>query len=275
MTQGRAIDKVQDMEKNKSISPLPGFGINRAKQLLDIMLPPTCPGCRAIVGSPGGLCPDCWEKVTFISGPGCSVCGRPFEYSPSQKGDGAGVICGSCAREAPPFSRARAAFLYDDASRKMVLSFKHADKVEWAGLFSTMLERVGGDLIADCNLIVPVPLTRAKLFSRRYNQSGEIARTLSKRAGKTFAPGLLTRVGLSKGKKPTQGGLSRRGRYENVRGVFKVPNTASSKLAQCSVLLIDDVFTTGATVTSATRALLAAGAKNVDVLTLAMVPGPK
>lgn len=265
------------MEKNKIISG--------ARRLLDVMLPPTCPGCRAIVGPPGGLCPECWEKITFISDPGisgpgvsgsgCSVCGHPFEFSgPPTSAEGA-VICGACARETPPFGRARAAFVYDDASRKMVLAFKHADQTEWAGLFATMLMRAGQELIDDCDLIIPIPLSRKKLFSRRYNQSGEMARKLSINSGKAFAPGLLERIPVRGAKKASQASLSRRARFENVRGVFKVPVKNASKLQGKSVLLVDDVLTTGATVRAASRALISAGAKNVDVLTLALVFGPK
>ena len=264
------------MEKNKIISG--------ARRLLDVMLPPTCPGCRAIVGPPGGLCPECWEKMTFISDPdvsgsGCAVCGHPFEFSgppTSAEGPEKGtVICGACARKTPPFGRARAAFIYDDASRKMVLAFKHADQTEWAGLFATMLERAGQELIDDCDLIIPVPLSRKKLFSRRYNQSGEMARKLSINSGKAFAPGLLERIPVRGAKKASQASLSRRARFENVRGVFKVPVKNASKLQGKSVLLVDDVLTTGATVRAASRALISAGAKNVDVLTLALVFGPK
>ena len=284
MTQRRLIDKVLVMEKSQTISG----AISGARQLLDVMLPPTCPGCRAIVGPPGGLCPECWEKVTFISDPdisgsGCSICGHPFEFSgefsgPSTTDDGPikdMAICGPCAGETPPFGRARAAFVYDDASRKMVLAFKHADQTEWAGFFATMLMRAGQELIDDCDLIIPVPLSRKKLFSRRYNQSAEIARKLSKRSGKPFAYDLLSRIPVRGAKKASQGNLNRRARFENVRGVFKVPVKNASQLQGRSVLLVDDVLTTGATVRAASRALIKAGVKNVDVLTLALVSGPK
>ena len=284
MTHSSSIDKVLEMEKSKNTDGSAIFGISSMKQLLDVMLPPTCPCCRAIVSPPGGVCPECWEKITFISAPdtsssGCSVCGHPFEYSAELPGNETGnknsVICGSCARDEPPFGRARAAFIYDDISRKMVLAFKHSDQTQWAGLFATMLERAGRELINDCDLIIPVPLSRAKLFSRRYNQSAEMARQLAKRSGKPFAPGILSRIPARGAKKPTQARLSRRARFENVRGVFKVLPKSAPNIEERSVLLVDDVLTTGATVRSATRALLAGGAKNVDVLTLAMVPGPK
>ena len=157
----------------------------------------------------------------------------------------------------------------------MVLAFKHADQTEWAGFFASMLERAGQELIPDCDLIIPVPLSRKKLFSRRYNQSAEIARQLAKRSGKHFAPGLLGRIPTRGTKKASQASLGLRARFENVRGVFRVPAKYAPRLQARSILLVDDVLTTGATVRSAARTLMAAGAKNVDVLTLALVSAPK
>ncbi|MDH5489263.1 MAG: ComF family protein [Rhodospirillaceae bacterium] len=263
------------MEKNHITRPPTFFAVSAAKRLLDVMLPPTCPGCKTIVSPPGGLCPECWEKITFISAPTCSVCGHPFEFSGNSEIEREGLICGPCARTTPPFSRARAAFMYDDFSRKMVLAFKHADQTHLAKFFAAQLERVGGELINECDLIIPIPISRTKLFSRRYNQSAEIARILARNSAKDFHPGVLKRIGARGNKKSTQANLSRRARFENVRGVFVVPSAMARRLKGKSILLVDDVLTTGATVTEATRTLLRAGAKNVDVLTLALVGGPK
>lgn len=278
MTQQAVIDKVLVMEKTKTNATQTILNAIGVTKLLDIMLPPTCPGCRTIVSPPGGLCPECWEKITFISAPTCSVCGHPFEFlreNEAGEHDINGIICGACARTDPPFGRARAAFIYDDFSRKMVLAFKHSDHTHLAGFFASQLERVGRQLIDDCDVIIPVPISTMKLFSRRYNQSAEIARILASSCGKKYAPGLLRRSAPTQGKKSTQANLSRRARFENVRGVFNVPSASVAKIVGTSVLLVDDVMTTGATITEATRTLLRAGAKNVDVLTLALVSGPK
>jgi len=263
------------MEKSDITSLRTFFAQSVAKKLLDVMLPPTCPGCKTIVSPPGGLCPECWEKITFISAPTCSTCGHPFEFSGMGEDNLKGVICGSCARTPPPFGRARAAFIYNDASRKMVLAFKHADQTHLAGLFAAMLHRVGAELINDCDLIIPIPISTMKLFSRRYNQSAEIARVLARNSAKAFAPSALKRISTPRGKKSSQANLSRRARFENVRGVFIVSPRMAQRLKGKSVLLVDDVLTTGATITEAARIIVRAGAKNVDVLTLALVPGPK
>lgn len=237
-----------------------------ATRALEWLLPPTCPGCRAQVSAPGGLCPDCWERITFLGNPQCSTCGFPFTFQVGPLG-GEETLCGDCAREHPPWKRARAAFSYDDASRDLVLAFKHADRTDWAPLFAAWLERAGAELIGDADVIVPVPLHWMRLYSRRYNQAAEIARALSNRAAVPFAPQLLVRPKRSK----SQGRLGRRARFLNVQGAFRVPSCQMAALEGKCVLLIDDVLTTGATVGTAAKALLSAGARQVDVLTLARV----
>lgn len=198
--------------------------------------------------------------MQFVLAPLCPRCGAPL---PDGLGDGA--LCGGCVEAPPPWSRARAVFLYDAASRAMVLRFKHADRTDAAPAFARWMVRAGADLVADAEVVVPVPLHRWRLFTRRYNQAALLGAGIAKAGTLAFAPDALARV------RPTvpQGTFDRRARQKNVRGAFAVarPSAIEGK----AVLLVDDVLTTGATVGECARALLGAGARSVDVLTLARV----
>lgn len=227
--------------------------------LLDTLLPPLCLGCRRLVDRPGQLCPDCWGKVRFIAPPFCACCGLPFG-----RDEGAGTLCPTCIAEPPAFEQARSVFVYDAHSRDLVLGLKHADRTERAPAFGRWLARAAGDL-ADCDLIVPVPLHRWRLWRRRYNQSALLALALARETGRPAAVDLLVRP------KPTsgQGGLGREARRRNVAGAFAL--RPGRDVADKRVLLVDDVFTTGATVGACARVLKRAGASRVDVVTLARV----
>jgi ComF family protein len=241
--------------------------LRRAGRLvLDAVLPPQCLACDAVTAEPGGLCPACWEAATFLSAPMCACCGYPFELGAAE---GAG-LCGACLRQAPGFDRARAVFAYDDASRGLVVGFKHADRTHGAPAFARWLARAGAELIAGCDLIAPVPLHRWRLWARRYNQAALLAHELAALAARPCVPDLLLRVRAT----PSQGRLGRRARVRNLRRAFAVNPRRAGDLPGRRVLLIDDVHTTGATVEEAARALRAGGAAAVDVLTLARVIRP-
>ncbi len=233
---------------------------------LDLVLPPQCLSCGAIAEGEASLCAGCFSGIRFLSQPLCDGCGYPFEL-----GEGAtAALCAACLRRAPSFDRARAVFVYDDESRGLVIGFKHADRTHAAPAFARWLARAGAELINECDLIAPVPLHRWRLFSRRYNQAALLALALARLTAKPCVPGLLRRVRAT----PSQGGLGRLGRARNVRGAFAVTERERERLAGRRVLLIDDVLTTGATAVEAARALKAAGAAAVDVLTLARVVRP-
>ena len=166
----------------------------------------------------------------------------------------------------PAFDRARAIFAYDETSRSPILALKHADRLDLVPGFAQWLERSGRTLLAGANLIVPVPLHRLRLWRRRYNQAAELARALGKRASRPVAVGALERIRATE----SQGAMtSARGRRRNVRGAFRVREPA--QVNGQSILLIDDVLTTGATAEACARALKRAGAARVDVLALARV----
>ncbi|MBT6093523.1 MAG: ComF family protein [Rhodospirillaceae bacterium] len=233
-----------------------------AERLLDWVLPPQCLACGAASGRHGALCGDCWEQADFLTAPWCYCCGLPFELQMLE-----GALCGACLRDPPVFTRARAAMAYDELSRRMILGLKYGDRADMAPAFATWLGRAGSALIDEADWIAPVPLHWTRLFSRRFNQAAMLARLLARDAAKPFAPDMLQR----RKRTPTQAGLSPSKRRRNVQGVFAVNHRWQTRIEGRRVLLIDDVLTTGATVTACTKVLLRAGASGVDVLTLARV----
>ncbi len=238
--------------------------LRRAGRLaLDALLPPQCLCCGELVGEPGVLCPGCWDSIDFITPPLCACCGVPFELDP-----GPDALCGGCVREPPRFARARAVFVYADPGKGLILRFKHADRTDMAPAFARWMARAGAELVADADLIAPVPLHWTRLLRRRFNQAALLANALAQLSGRTAAPRLLIR----RRRTPSQGNLGRDARGRNVRGAFAVRDPAP--VAGRRILLIDDVLTTGATLGECSRVLLKAGAAAVDVLTVARVVRP-
>ena len=236
-------------------------GLARVGSLaLDTILPGRCLRCGAVVGAAGALCAGCWEAMSFLAPPLCERCGQPFELDP-----GGGSLCAACIADPPDYARARAVFRYDDASRALILRFKHADRTGAAPHFARWMARAGATLLADAQVIVPVPLHRWRLWRRRYNQAALLALALANAAGIACTPDALVRARAT----PSQGTLGRTQRRRNVRGAFRLrrPETVEGK----RVLLIDDVLTSGATVGECVKVLLRGGADAVDVLTLARV----
>ena len=228
--------------------------------LLDLAMPPQ----SLLTGSPavGGVEGDLWGAIRFLDNPCCRICGFPFDFA---QGDGA--LCGRCAARPPAFDHARAAFGYDDNSRKMVLDFKHGGRTHGLKTFGIHMSRAGRDFLPDADFIIPVPLHASRLVKRRYNQSALLARALRPYTPAQFDPDILMRSRAT----ATQGGKTAVGRRTNVRGAFKVRPRASDRLQGKRVVVIDDVMTTGATLGACSKALKRAGAVKVDALVLARV----
>lgn len=244
-----------------------GAGLRRlAVAGLGLVLPPRCLSCGATVQQAGALCAACWPALSFLGPPWCDACGYPFEYD-----QGAGALCAACLRERPAFDRARAALAYDDAGAGLVVALKHRDRTDAAKAHAATMARAGAELLAAAELVVPVPLHRWRLLKRRYNQSALLAQALGAHAGLPVVPDALTRTRNTR----PQVGLGPSARQRNVRGAFAVRGRRAADLAGRRVLLVDDVLTTGATAAACARALRAAGAASVDLLTLARVVRPR
>lgn len=229
---------------------------------IELVLPPTCPGCGRSVGDSHALCARCWASIRFIEPPLCPVYGTPFAIDL-----GEGALSAEALADPPPFRRARSAAVYGDVVRRLVHQLKYHDRPDLAQTMAAAMNRAGRALLAESSLIVPVPLHRWRLWQRRFNQAAALADALMKQSGVPSDSLVLARV------KPTrqQVGLSATRREVNMRGAFQVPDAMRPKIAARSILLVDDVYTSGATAKAAARALLRGGASAVDVLTFARV----
>lgn len=235
------------------------------RMVLDAILPPLCLGCGEIVAEPGSLCAVCWQGFSFISAPHCERCGVPFAEDL-----GSDARCVDCLKRPPRFRRARATLVYDGQSRRLVLPFKHGDRTDMGRAYGRWMAQAGAELLAEAELVAPVPLHWRRLFTRRYNQALLLAKSLSRESGVALAPDLLRRRRWT----GSQAGLKAKERRRNVRQAFEVHPRWTGGVEGKAVLLVDDVLTTGATVEACAGALQRAGARHVDVLTLARVVRP-
>ena len=227
--------------------------------ILDFFLPPTCPICHK-KGFGNGLCSECFSKLEFIGTQKCSVCGRPLDaIVPGM------AVCGQCLKDPPCFHQAEAVFKYNDISKKLILAFKHGDHLELKNLLIKWMTANSAKLITNNDIIIPIPLHWTRLLKRKYNQSALLAQELAQKHGKIYDPINLVRIKATK----SQGHLPPNKRKKNIRNVFRVKDP--ERIKNKSILLIDDVFTTGATANECAKILLKAGAKSVDVLTFAKV----
>jgi ComF family protein len=220
------------------------------------------------VDAPGLLCAECFRRTGFITEPLCIRCGVPFA---SAGLGGPEHLCPGCRAVPPVFYRARAALRYDAQGRRLILPFKHADRTEMASALAPHMARAGAALLRETNLLVPVPLHRARLFWRRYNQAALLAQAIGRIAGR---PCMLDAL-LRRRATASLGEKSAAERATEVAGAFTVRPSRAARLAGKRVLLIDDVMTSGATANACAVALLAAGAAQVDVLVAARVPDPR
>ena len=232
------------------------------RKAIDLVLPPACIGCSAPVAETGALCSMCWSALRLIERPFCARLAIPFAYD-----IGEGALSAEAIADPPPFGRLRAVALYDGLSGRIVQGLKYHDRTEIAKGVGAMMARVAAEFAGEVDMVVPVPLHRRRLWQRRFNQSALLAAVVAARLGVPCEPEKLLRI------RPTrrQVGLKAPARAANVAGAFALAPGARSAIAGRRVLLVDDVYTTGATAKAATRALLRAGAASVDVVVFARV----
>jgi ComF family protein len=229
--------------------------------VLDFALPPRCPGCGAITGLQHSFCVDCWRALDFLAEPCCVRCGLPFAYA-----QGDGVECGSCISAPPAFDRLRAAVAYGPIARQVALKLKYGGRPGVAETLARLLQRQMSGFPDDA-LIAPVPLHRWRIWKRGYNQAALIASALARHGGRPLTLDLLERIKPT----PSMRGLGRRERALAVRGAFRVRREHKDALGGRSVLLVDDVYTSGATANACARALKKAGAGQVNIICWARV----
>ncbi len=229
---------------------------------LAVVYPPGCIACQAAVGQAQALCPTCWSSIGFIERPYCERLGTPFAIDL-----GAGLLSPAAIADPPAFARARAVCRFDGVARELVHRLKYGDRTELALTLGRMMAQAGRELLLQADLVVPVPLHRTRLWSRRFNQAAALATVVARQARLPLGPMALARVKRTR----QQVGLTRPQRAENLQGAFRVSDAMRPQIEGRRILLVDDVLTTGSTANAAARALLRAGAREVDVLTFARV----
>src|SRR3954466_10191646 len=246
---------------HRALNMARGAWAHAAKLALDIALPTLCVACREPVDGEG-VCAKCWTRLSFIAPPFCPRLGIPFVYDP-----GPGLLSMEAIAAPPAYNRARAAVRYDDVARTLVHGLKYQDRTDLAPPMGRWMARAGHELLAEADMLVPVPLHWRRGWSRRFNQSGALARVIEGESGGKLRGDVLRRIRATE----QQVGLSRPQRASNVQGAFRVADEAQPDVQGRHVVLIDDVLTSGATVDTCTRALLRAKAAQVDVLVFARV----
>jgi ComF family protein len=235
---------------------------------LDIALPPQCLACTTETDAGGQLCPACFHQTAFISAPFCNRCGTAL---PGVMGRQAVPACESCTIEPPLFRTARAALVYDEMAKRLILPFKYSDRPEAASGLARLMLRPGAALLERAELLVPVPAHRSRLRARGYNQAALLASTLGRLAHRPVSVDALARL------KRTQalGELGRDARWQALTGAIAVRPHRKARIIGRQILLIDDVLTSGATASACAAALLESGAAAVDVLAIARVIDPQ
>ena len=226
--------------------------------LINVVFPPVCMKCGEICGSAGGVCAECFSKLLFVTEPFCHRCGRPVDKIAKEWG-----FCPFCkAMKEVYFDEARSALIYDENSSPLILALKYADRTENAPLLAKWINLTSKGITAD--VVVPVPLFRNRLLQRRYNQAALLAKEVAEMKGLRYEP--LLKRNRNTG---NQGNLSANERRRNVKGAFSV--VKGCDVRGKTVMVVDDVMTTGATLNECAKTLKKAGAKKVIVLTLATV----
>jgi ComF family protein len=229
--------------------------------MLSLIYPPRCITCGDMVESDFGLCGACWRDTQFLGGMICDSCGIPL----TPGGEGDVHHCDACLQAPKPWVQGRAALMYTDTGRKLVLALKHGDRQEMARPAGIWMANMMRGLVARDAIVVPVPLHWSRLLRRRYNQSALLAKEVADQLKLEWCPDALVRSKRT----PSLGGMSRDERSKSLEDAITPHPKRGALLERRPVLLIDDVLTTGATLIACTRACMAAESGPVRILTLA------
>lgn len=234
-------------------------------RIVNFVFPAQCIICKTFIENNDGICFECLNEIEFISDPKCAYCGYPFEIKFPESGKNKLYVCPRCLKSKPKFDKCVSVVRYNDASKKIILPFKHADKTNYAKIMGRMMASTVSPFIEKVDFIVPVPIHLKRMLKRKYNQSALLSNVISSITGKPALFNTLIRTSF----KESQGHLSIKDRKLNVSGAFSVKNPF--KIKGKNILIIDDVFTTGATINECAKVLKSAGARRIFVVTFARV----
>ena len=239
------------------------FAKDALAPLVDLVFPPRCPLCGDALSNQGGLCSDCWAELVIPGEPCCATCSRPFREDIA----GESSQCGVCLAHPPLHDGIAAATLYNDASRKLILAFKHGRKIALASQLGHLMAAKLPDAGDPSPLLVPVPLHRWRLWMRGFNQAVLLARTLERHGKGRCAVDVLVRQKST----PMLGGMTSSARERILRGAIRINPRWAQTVRGCDVVLVDDVLTSGATTNVCVKALRKAGARTVTIACFARV----
>lgn len=252
------------IEKSPSIIVNHGMCINFVKTYLDFIIPPQCLMCRKSVQGAGYLCSDCFKKLNFITEPSCQKCGAPFPYEGMTGSD---CFCMRCRNENILWQKGKAAFVYNEGIKQLILPLKYADQHNAVRFFVNSMKKYADSLITEADFIVPVPLHKKRLQQRKYNQSALLAWQLGKEAKKIVLPMAINKIKNT----PPLGHFNKQDRQNILKNVFNINPKFKNMMQDKTVLLIDDVMTTGSTLNACSHILLDSGVKQINVLVIAKV----
>lgn len=227
--------------------------------LIDYLYPHLCYSCKSII-TQAGLCTQCWNKLKIPSHPQCTICSFPFSYEDSEDS-----ICGNCVKKRPKYDKLYFLFEINEGSKSLIHKFKYYDNQILAKFFAKLMTPLINDIIHEIDYLVPVPIHFRRLIKRKYNQSSILANEIHKITGLKVLNSGLCKTHNTK----SQTNFSLTTRIKNVKNSFAVNPLYSDLINNCNILLIDDVYTSGATINECVRVLKKAGAKKLYILTIA------